>query len=255
MSSTDRLDLSLDELIKTSKQERVAARTPAPDKAAQVKARSQALRAEKVGKARGMEVDAAPRGGGRAPIVKPRTKAVKASKVTVGQPRPTQQARRGGRGKGRGTVGTPKTTGVIVQVRADGPPRGSPARVSPAVVRGGRGAGARTGSGSGGGGGGGGRKVLVQPGARAPVPASKAGGRGASAGKGSRNKSSAKNGGRAGGIVKPTPRAPVQTFGSKTANVAAQAAAGNSSPRGGRSGGGGKAANVGKVGKVRGGRQ
>mmetsp|Transcript_15827 Transcript_15827/g.36689 ORF Transcript_15827/g.36689 Transcript_15827/m.36689 type:complete len:162 (+) Transcript_15827:1036-1521(+) len=107
----------------------------------------------------------------------------------------------------------------------------------------------------GGGGGGGGRKVLVQPGARAPVPASKAGGRGASAGKGSRNKSSAKNGGRAGGIVKPTPRAPVQTFGSKTANVAAQAAAGNSSPRGGRSGGGGKAANVGKVGKVRGGRQ
>lgn len=218
MSTEAKLGLSLDDLIKTSKKEKLAARKPANGKAAQVKARSQALRAEKVGKARGMEVDSA--GGGsvgkkKKIIIKPSTKAIRPIKASGGRPRPTQQPK-----GGRGAVGVPKgakgkqpgggsqpPTGLIVQVRVDPQPQ----QRSPAPVGRGRGGGGR-------GGRGGRAPALVQPipGRRAPAPASKpngaGGGRPGSGGRGGR------------GIIKPVPRAP-GTFGSKAANAAAMAAA------------------------------
>ncbi|KAG8459453.1 hypothetical protein KFE25_012788 [Diacronema lutheri] len=237
----DKLGLSLDDLIKTSKREKVAARKPAGDKAAQVKARSQALRAEKVGRARGMDVDAgAARGAGggagakKKVIVKPTTKAVRPMKVGIGRARPTQAATKAS----RGTVGTPKggrgapgkgakggapaPTGLIVKVRVDSPARSPPAAVGRGRAPAGRG------------GRGGRSPALVQPmpGRRPPAPAGKGRGGGSSGGGGA-----AKRSGR--GIVKPVPRAPVSAFGSKTANAAAQASA--------RRGKGARAASVGKA--------
>lgn len=74
-----KLGKPLDELIKAAKKDKGAGKKnkeAASDKAAQVKKRSQSLRANKVGKARGMDVDMAP-----VPVVKPTVKKQGAKKT------------------------------------------------------------------------------------------------------------------------------------------------------------------------------
>mmetsp|Transcript_3828 Transcript_3828/g.9906 ORF Transcript_3828/g.9906 Transcript_3828/m.9906 type:complete len:246 (+) Transcript_3828:19-756(+) len=227
-----KLEKSLDDLIKSSRKERTAAKKPANDKASQVKKRTQQLRAEKVNKARGMDVDSS----GAKPkkvIVKPTIKGAKRpQKATAGRARPTNQ------GKSKIVVGKRKKGGAVAsrpKVVPNVPPSGLIVQVNTSPARGG---GARGGAGGGGarrGGRGGGRAGLVQPvpGRSTASGARRGGGGGA-------------GGGRSRGIIKPgKPQGPTTTFGSATANAAARAVA--------RSvGGGGGGGSKGKGGAAKG---
>jgi hypothetical protein len=258
-----KLSLSLDDLIKTSKQAR--ARKPAPaaeTKAAQVKARSQALRADKVSKAREMDVDAAGKGAAgakkRAPLVKPSTKAARPAKgLLAGRVRlnaATNAASKAKAAKANGSgakksgafrMGGQSPAGgktppvrLVVHVKGDAPSPARRASQPSPVVRGGRNAGGGASRAGGGGGRGGGRAPLVQPGGGGGAR------RAALAGKKGRAGNKPAGGGR--GIAKPVPRGPATAFGSKTANAAARAVARTVVAGGG---GAGKAAGKGSRGK------